>query len=101
MRLQTPNPPPRRGKCDDALLECTNKNSLFKIQSRYVVERCDPELWDKVRARACVCVCLCLCACARANWGRCYSLQGAQIKVARRMVCLGRMRLTRSTSPTE
>ena len=38
----------RRGKCDDALLECTNKNSLFKIQSRYVVERCDPELWDKV-----------------------------------------------------
>ncbi|KAI8476142.1 MAG: vesicle coat protein clathrin, heavy chain [Monoraphidium minutum] len=37
-----------RGKCDDALLECTNKNSLFKIQSRYVVERCDPELWDKV-----------------------------------------------------
>ena len=41
-------PATRRGKCDDALLECTNKNSLFKIQSRYVVERCDPELWDKV-----------------------------------------------------
>jgi len=41
----------RRGKCDDALVECTNKNSLFKIQSRYVVERCDPELWDKVTGR--------------------------------------------------
>lgn len=38
----------RKGKCDDALLECTNKNSLFKIQSRYVVERSDPELWAKV-----------------------------------------------------
>lgn len=37
-----------RGKCDDALLECTNKNSLFKVQARYVVERADAALWDKV-----------------------------------------------------
>jgi clathrin heavy chain len=37
-----------RGKCDDALLECTSKNSLFKMQARYVVERADPELWAKV-----------------------------------------------------
>eukprot|EP00211_Chloroparvula_japonica_P000498 CAMPEP_0119134882 /NCGR_PEP_ID=MMETSP1310-20130426/18147_1 /TAXON_ID=464262 /ORGANISM="Genus nov. species nov., Strain RCC2339" /LENGTH=1640 /DNA_ID=CAMNT_0007125725 /DNA_START=25 /DNA_END=4944 /DNA_ORIENTATION=+ len=38
----------KRGQCDDALVECTNKNSLFKAQARYVVERMDPELWAKV-----------------------------------------------------
>lgn len=25
----------KRGSCDDALIECTNKNSLFKLQARY------------------------------------------------------------------
>jgi len=24
----------KRGSCDDALIECTNKNSLFKLQAR-------------------------------------------------------------------
>lgn len=38
----------KRGMCDDALVECTSKNSLFKVQARYVVERCDAELWMKV-----------------------------------------------------
>ena len=38
----------KRGECDDALVECTNKNSLFKAQARYVVERMDAELWAKV-----------------------------------------------------
>ena len=38
----------KRGQCDDELLRCTNKNSLFKVQARYVVERKSPELWAKV-----------------------------------------------------
>lgn len=38
----------KRGKCDDALIECTSKNSLFKLQARYIVDRGDMELWDKV-----------------------------------------------------
>eukprot|EP00798_Chlamydomonas_sp_ICE-L_P023296 gene23296-30532_t len=38
----------RRGNCDDALVECTNKNSFFKLQARYVVERSDMDLWLKV-----------------------------------------------------
>lgn len=38
----------KRGNCDDALIECTNKNSLFKLQARYIVDRGDMELWDKV-----------------------------------------------------
>lgn len=38
----------KRGSCDDALIECTNKNSLFKLQARYIVDRGDQELWDKV-----------------------------------------------------
>ncbi|CAN6483932.1 unnamed protein product [Victoria cruziana] len=38
----------RRGQCDDELINVTNKNSLFKLQARYVVERMEPELWDKV-----------------------------------------------------
>lgn len=38
----------KRGHNDDALVECTNKHSLFKLQARYVVERSDPELWAKV-----------------------------------------------------
>jgi clathrin heavy chain len=31
-------------------VEVTNKNSLFKLQSRYVVERMDTELWAHVLA---------------------------------------------------
>lgn len=26
----------KRGNCDDALIECTSKNSLFKLQARWV-----------------------------------------------------------------
>ncbi|CAM0950541.1 unnamed protein product [Alopecurus aequalis] len=38
----------RRGQCDEELIDVTNKNSLFKLQARYVVERMDGDLWDKV-----------------------------------------------------
>ncbi|CAN6981948.1 unnamed protein product [Brassica oleracea var. botrytis] len=38
----------RRGQCDEELVNVTNKNSLFKLQARYVVERMDGDLWDKV-----------------------------------------------------
>ena len=38
----------KRGQCDDALVDCTNKNSMFKVQARYVVERMDADLWAKV-----------------------------------------------------
>ncbi|CAM6046417.1 unnamed protein product [Sphagnum compactum] len=38
----------RRGLCDEELVNVTNKNSLFKLQARYVVERMEPELWAKV-----------------------------------------------------
>ncbi|CAN6705271.1 unnamed protein product [Malus baccata var. baccata] len=38
----------RRGQCDDELINVTNKNSLFKLQARYVVERMDEDLWGKV-----------------------------------------------------
>ncbi|CAI9762259.1 unnamed protein product [Fraxinus pennsylvanica] len=38
----------RRGQCDGELINVTNKNSLFKLQSRYVVERMDGDLWAKV-----------------------------------------------------
>jgi len=38
----------KRGSCDDALIECTNRNSLFKVQARYIVDRGDGELWAKV-----------------------------------------------------
>mmetsp|Transcript_22621 Transcript_22621/g.70241 ORF Transcript_22621/g.70241 Transcript_22621/m.70241 type:complete len:1205 (+) Transcript_22621:68-3682(+) len=38
----------KRGQCDDELVDVTNRNSLFKVQARYVVERMDPELWEKV-----------------------------------------------------
>jgi clathrin heavy chain len=40
----------KRGKCDIELVEVTNKNSLFKMQSRYVVERMDVDLWAHVLA---------------------------------------------------
>ena len=38
----------KRGACDDALIEVTGKNSMFKLQARYVVERSDGALWLKV-----------------------------------------------------
>ena len=38
----------KRGQCDDALVDCTNRHSLFKVQARYIVERMDHELWLKV-----------------------------------------------------
>ena len=30
------------------LVDCTNRNSMFKVQARYVVERMDAELWASV-----------------------------------------------------
>ena len=38
----------KRGECDEELVDVTNRNSLFKLQSRYVVERMNPELWALV-----------------------------------------------------
>ncbi|KHN46140.1 Clathrin heavy chain 1 [Glycine soja] len=38
----------RRGQCDDELVNVSNKNSLFKLQARYVVERMNADLWEKV-----------------------------------------------------
>ena len=38
----------KRGQCDDALIDCTNRHSLFKVQARYVVERMDSDLWAMV-----------------------------------------------------
>ena len=38
----------KRGNCDIELVEVTNKNSMFKLQSRYVVERMDTDLWAHV-----------------------------------------------------
>jgi clathrin heavy chain len=36
------------GECDDELIEVTNKNYLYKMQARYLVERQNEELWAKV-----------------------------------------------------
>jgi clathrin heavy chain len=38
----------KRGKCDAEYIAVTSANSLFKLQSRYVVERMQPELWAAV-----------------------------------------------------
>lgn len=38
----------KRGQCDDALVACTNKHAMFKLQARYVVDRMDSDLWGKV-----------------------------------------------------
>ncbi|KAF7150187.1 hypothetical protein RHSIM_Rhsim02G0064600 [Rhododendron simsii] len=38
----------RRGQCDKELIDVTNKNNLFKLQARYVVERMDGDLWAMV-----------------------------------------------------
>lgn len=36
------------GTCDNELIECTNKNSLYRIQAQYLVQRMSPELWKRV-----------------------------------------------------
>jgi len=36
------------GTCDNELIEVSNKNGFFKDQARYMVERQDLELWEKV-----------------------------------------------------
>mmetsp|Transcript_77481 Transcript_77481/g.134401 ORF Transcript_77481/g.134401 Transcript_77481/m.134401 type:complete len:1720 (-) Transcript_77481:143-5302(-) len=36
------------GTCDEQLVEVTNKNGLFRLQARYLVERQSPELWGLV-----------------------------------------------------
>jgi len=36
------------GSCDNELIEVTNKHGFFKDQARYLVERQDLELWEKV-----------------------------------------------------
>nr|GEZ00807.1 clathrin heavy chain 1-like [Tanacetum cinerariifolium] len=37
-----------KGQCDEELINVTSKNSLFKLQAKYVVERIDGDLWEKV-----------------------------------------------------
>ena len=36
------------GSCDEELIEVTNKNYLYRMQARYLVERQSPELWARV-----------------------------------------------------
>jgi len=36
------------GECDEELIEVTNKNFLYRMQARYLVERQDEALWGKV-----------------------------------------------------
>jgi clathrin heavy chain len=36
------------GTCDEALIEVTNKNGMYRQQARYLVERQSPELWALV-----------------------------------------------------
>lgn len=38
----------RRGKCDDELIDLTNRNGFFKEQARYLVERMSDVAWAKV-----------------------------------------------------
>jgi clathrin heavy chain len=38
----------RKGKNDKELIEVTNKNSLFKEQAKYLVERKEAILWEQV-----------------------------------------------------
>jgi clathrin heavy chain len=33
------------GQCDAELIECTNKNSLYRIQAQYLVQRQSKDLW--------------------------------------------------------
>eukprot|EP00933_Yihiella_yeosuensis_P029628 TRINITY_DN23254_c0_g4_i1.p1 TRINITY_DN23254_c0_g4~~TRINITY_DN23254_c0_g4_i1.p1 ORF type:complete len:1717 (+),score=465.38 TRINITY_DN23254_c0_g4_i1:179-5329(+) len=34
------------GSCDQQLVDVTNRNGLFRLQARYLVERQSPELWE-------------------------------------------------------
>lgn len=36
------------GECDEELIELTNKNYLYRMQAKYLVERRDAPLWAKV-----------------------------------------------------
>lgn len=36
------------GECDEELIEVTNRNFLYRLQARYLVERQDEALWGKV-----------------------------------------------------
>merc|ERR1712151_205414 len=36
------------GSCDEQLVDVTNRNGLFRLQARYLVERQSPELWALV-----------------------------------------------------
>ncbi len=36
------------GSCDEELIEVTNRNYLYRMQARYLVERQSPELWSRV-----------------------------------------------------
>jgi clathrin heavy chain len=36
------------GSCDDELIEVSNRNYLYRLQAKYLVERKDAELWAKV-----------------------------------------------------
>lgn len=36
------------GSCDEELVELTNKNYLFRLQAKYLVERMDLDLWKHV-----------------------------------------------------
>lgn len=36
------------GKCDQELIAVTNKNGMYRLQARYLVERQAPELWAQV-----------------------------------------------------
>merc|ERR1719443_2509659 len=36
------------GSCDEQLVDVTNKNGLFRLQARYLVERQSPDLWASV-----------------------------------------------------
>lgn len=38
----------KRGQCDDELVACSSKHAMFKLQARYVVDRQDMTLWEKV-----------------------------------------------------
>lgn len=36
------------GQCDQELIEVTNKNALYRLQARYLVERQSKEVWALV-----------------------------------------------------
>lgn len=38
----------KRGQCDDELVACSSKHAMFKLQARYIVDRQDIDLWEKV-----------------------------------------------------